>query len=101
MKLEWDDAKCKQTLRERGIDFADCAKVFDGPTYSFSDSRKDYGEERVCTVGVLEGRLLIIVSTERGDTIRIISVRRANEREEKEYAAFLGIPKGRRRTGID
>ena len=53
MKLEWDESKQQATLRDRGLDFADCGQVFAGETHNFLDERKDYGEERVISVGFL------------------------------------------------
>lgn len=98
MKLEWDEKKRQKTLQDRGLDFADCASVFDGPTVSYEDTREDYGEQRIVTVGVLQGRMVLIVHTDRDDAIRIISMRKANAREEAEFAEFIGItPRKRRR----
>lgn len=55
--------------------------VFEGPHQTVVDDRKDYGETRMVTVGYLEGRLVYIAWTERDDTRRIISMRKANDRE--------------------
>ena len=54
------------------------------------DDRYDYGEERFITFGILEGRVVVVVHTENGDSIRIISIRRATRYEEKTY--FSQIP---------
>ena len=91
MKLTWDEEKRRRTLNERGLDFADCALVFAGPTFSFIDDRENYGEDRHITVGVLQGELVLVVHTERNDSTRIISMRRANEQEKTEYSRYLGI----------
>ena len=91
MKLAWDEEKRRRTLRERGLDFADCAAVFAGPTFSFIDDRKDYGEDRHVTVGVLQEQLVLIVHTERRDATRIISMRRANASEKAEFRKYLGL----------
>ena len=53
MKLSWDEAKRQLTLLHRGIDFANAAEVFAGPTYNFADVRQDYGEQRMVSVGFL------------------------------------------------
>jgi uncharacterized DUF497 family protein len=91
MKLEWGEEKRRRTVQERGLDFADCTTVFAGPTFSFVDDRKDYGEDRHITVGVLQGQLVVVVHTERRDTTRIISMRWANASEKTEYSKYLGI----------
>lgn len=90
MKLAWDEAKRQRTLAERGLDFADAMAVFKGPTYSFPDERKDYGEPRFITVGFLRGRIVILVYTRRGDARHIISMRKANDREIKRFQDRLG-----------
>ena len=73
----------------RGLDFLDVPKVFAGPQFQFEDSRADYGESRIVTVGLLGGRMLILVWTARGDARHIISMRKANEKEQRRYYASL------------
>lgn len=68
----------------------DAALVSEGDTLDVIDNRFDYGEERVITVGHLDGRLVVVVWTERGDARHIISMRKANEREKKRFAQRLG-----------
>ena len=91
MKLEWDEEKRRRTLKDRGLDFEDCEAVFAGPTFSYVDDRRDYGEDRHVTVGILDGHLVLIVHTERQDATRIISMRRANANEAAEFRKYLGI----------
>ena len=73
-------------LAERGLDMARAAEVFDGPALTVEDDREDYGEVRLITIGFLDGRMVVIVWTQRGAARRIISLRKANEREQKSYA---------------
>lgn len=89
MKLEFDPAKRAKTLQERGLDFRLVAEVFDGHHYTAMDERKDYGEDRYITVGLLGGRMVVVVWTPRGETRRIISMRKANESEQARYAQKL------------
>lgn len=53
---------------------------------SVDDTRIDYGERRIRIVGSIDGLLHVAVITLRGDTVRVISLRRANRREERGYA---------------
>ena len=53
---------------------------------STEDTRKDYGERRLRVLGTIDGKLHAAVVTPRGETIRVISLRRANRREERAYA---------------
>ncbi len=73
------------------MDFGDAEQVLTGPCVSFLDDRFDYGEERVVTLGLLAGRAVVIVHAPRGgDTTRIISMRKANKREQESYQERLG-----------
>jgi uncharacterized DUF497 family protein len=89
MPLTFDPAKRRKTLAARGLDFADAAQVFDGLTLTIEDDRFDYGETRWITYGLLRGRLVAIVWTERGTDRHIISMRKCNDREKKRYQTRL------------
>lgn len=86
MAITYDPAKRAWTLRERGLDFNDAAKVFAGLTIDIPDLRHDYREPRINSVGHLDGRMVIVCWTPRGDNRRVISMRQANERERSRYA---------------
>ena len=86
MKIEYDPAKRLETLIKRELDMADVALVFDGPTKTYEDLRKDYGETRYIMIGFFADRMVLIAWINRGDARRIISFRRANDRE---IAGFL------------
>jgi uncharacterized DUF497 family protein len=89
MKIAFDPKKREVTLRERRLDFAECEQVFGGPAYTIEDARFDYGETRWATYGLLRGRLVAIVWTQRGECRHIISMRKCNDREQKKYQARL------------
>ena len=82
---EFDPAKREATIKARGLDMARAGEVFAGPTLSVRDDREDYGEERFITIGFLGGAMVVLVWTHRGATRRIISMRKANERERGLY----------------
>lgn len=90
MKIDFDPAKRVKTMRERGLDMARAKEVMEGLTYSFIDERWAYGEERCLTIGFLDGRMVVVVWTERGGAYRIISLRKANEREQAFYGPRMG-----------
>jgi len=90
MRISFDPAKRDWTLRERGLDFEDAVHVFRGRTLTLEDDRFDYGEVRYQTYGHLDGRLVFLVWTWRGDVRHIISMRRCNEREQRYVAGQLG-----------
>ena len=90
MNFEWDDAKRKSNIEKHGIDFINAPMVFAGYTLTIQDDRRDYGEERFATFGILDGRVVVVIHTETKNFIRIISIRKATKHEEKAY--FSQIP---------
>jgi len=85
MTYEWDPAKARTNLRKHGIDFADAATVF-SDDYAFTVPDGYPEEERFVTIGMdALGRTLVVVFTWRGQRIRIISARKAESHERKQY----------------
>ena len=89
MDIEFDPDKRYKTMTERGIDFARAAEVFAGRHFTVEDQREDYVEPRFITVGKLDGRMVVMVWTPRGEARRIISMRKANEREQERFGHRL------------
>ena len=89
MEVSFDEEKRRLTLERRGLDFARAGEIFDGAEYTWLDDRTDYGEPRFNTFGSLDGRLVAITWTIRDGTRRIISMRKANEREQARYRRTL------------
>ena len=87
---EWDETKQRVNLSKHGLSFEDAALVFAGPCLTFEDKRYKYGEDRYLTLGLLAGRVVVIAHTPRGQDTRIISMRKANSREQKIYQERLG-----------
>jgi hypothetical protein len=86
MKFDWDEAKNEKNIRERGLDFTDACEMFDAPMLVLPDTRKDYGEIRHIGFGYTHGRLMVVVYAEQKPaTIRIISFRKANNREQANF----------------
>jgi uncharacterized protein len=86
MRFEWDEAKRLVNLEKHGIDFNDAPSLFSGEMVIALDRRFDYGEARFIGFGTLKQRVIAIVFSRRQpDIIRIISMRKANQREEKRY----------------
>ncbi|MFM7268864.1 MAG: BrnT family toxin [Cyanobium sp.] len=83
--IRFDPAKRLRTLEQRGLDFLDAESVFGGPTIEVADRRRDYGEDRIVCFGWLRGRAVIVVYTERNGIRHIISMRKANEREQRRF----------------
>lgn len=86
MQFEWDEDKNRENIRNHGISFERAKTVFDYAIVTKIDDRKDYGEVREISLGLLEGVVVIVVvHTEREGKVRIISARKANKVERKVY----------------
>jgi uncharacterized protein len=86
VRFEWDEAKRKANIAKHGIDFLDVPEMFGSLMLVGTDGRKDYGETRKIGFGFIRGRLMVVAFTEREpNSIRIISARKANTREEAYY----------------
>ena len=81
MEFTWSEAKRAANLKAHGLDFIDAPRVFEGLTFTFEDDRFSYGEQRFVTLGLLAGFPVSIVHTESDHEIRIISFRKATNRE--------------------
>lgn len=93
MELAWDEVKRRANYAKHGLDFRDAEKVFQGITLTAEDDRQDYGEKRFISLGLLEDMVVVVVYTERREKIRLISRRKANQREKKAYEekVFFGL----------
>jgi len=85
MNIEFDTAKDAANRMEHGISLI-VASEFDFSTaLQIEDNRKDYGEVRTIALGYIGNRLHVLVYTMRGNILRPISLRKANQRERKRY----------------
>lgn len=88
MKFAWDEEKNATNMQKHGFDFADGEDLFDGqsPFLVAADEDDDHGEDRWRGIGVIQGRVVVAVFTEREpDIIRFISLRKANQQERRAY----------------
>jgi hypothetical protein len=93
MKLSFDPAKSERNRRERNLPF-ELVRHFDFATALYmADERFDYPEPRFIGVGYLDDRLHVLVFAELEDSFRVISFRKANEREAEKF----GLPQRRYR----
>ena len=91
MKFDRDPEKNERNKADHGgIGFEDAQHIFDGPVLSRLDTREDYGEDReIAYEAIGISAVLAVVFTERGETIRIISARKATRSETRDYYAYL------------
>jgi len=88
MHFEWDELKAERNKRKHGVTFVEAMDCFYDPhQIAFYDPDHSEDEDREILIAhSREGRLLVVIYTLRGDTIRIISARRATHREAEDYA---------------
>jgi len=89
-QFEWDDQKAQSNFEKHGVSFDFAASVFrDVNRIEWQDTRKDYGEVRLVTVGCPVTKIcLSVVYTERKSVIRIISARVASKKERSSYYGY-------------
>ncbi len=85
MQFEFDDAKDASNRAKHGVSLALGALVISSPIGWVIDDRHDYGEVRINAFGLIRERLFVCTHTMRGDTVRIISIRRASRREQRHW----------------
>ena len=87
LKFQWDARKDASNRRKHGVRFDEAASVFADPSaLTFLDIDHSDAEDRSRTYGLsINGIVLVVVHTERGDTIRLISARKATKNEKNIY----------------
>ena len=87
LTFEWDLRKARSNLVKHGVAFEEASTIFGDPlSLTIPDPEHSRGEKRYVTMGrTFNAKLLVVVQTDRGDNIRIISARRASRRERKFY----------------
>ena len=85
MKIDFDPIKKEKNIRERGLSFERVAEVDFNTALILPDTRKEYGETRYIALCYLDRRLHVRCFTETETGIRVVSFRKANEREAKRY----------------
>ncbi|MCE0522064.1 MAG: BrnT family toxin [Methylacidiphilales bacterium] len=87
LRFEWDDNKDRSNLLKHSVSFAEASTVFGDPnSITISDAAHSLAEARYVILGrSYTGKLMVVVHTERGENIRIISARAANRRERRTY----------------
>lgn len=81
----WDEAKRRTNISKHGIDFVDAERIFRGFTLTAEDTRESYGEQRFLSLGLPDDQVVSVTHTERGDEIRVISIRKATKYEARYY----------------
>ncbi len=83
--ITFDEAKRQENIRKHGIDFSDCEPIFDAPMVTEEDAREAYGEQRLKSLGWLNGRVVALIWTDRETGSHLISCRYGDRRETQRY----------------
>ena len=86
MEITFDSAKDEINIAKHGISLANAALIEWDAALTWPDVRKNYGEDRMAGIGYIAQRLYYVVFVDRDEVRRIISLRKANDREVKRYA---------------
>lgn len=84
MRFEWDDVKAASNLEKHGVSFEEAAQIWDDPNLMVLNA-KHIGEKRKLAIGRSYSVVFSVIHTERGDAVRIISARRATQKERATY----------------
>ena len=93
VEFEWDETKRLANIEKHHIDFVDAISIFHQDVLTAPDERKAYAEQRHIAVGLMHGIEIVLVYTERGERIRVISARRANRHERENYKTNVAAKK--------
>ncbi|RAM50869.1 MAG: BrnT family toxin [Hapalosiphonaceae cyanobacterium JJU2] len=87
MEFEWNPNKAALNIEKHGVSFQEAATVFNDPlSVTFPDPDHSIGENRYVIIGISRfGQLLVVAHTDRGEKVRIISVRKATRQERRFY----------------
>jgi uncharacterized protein len=83
--IGYDPGKSARNLAERGLPFSLAERFGWETALVAADERREYGEDRYQALGLIDGRLHALVFTPRGSSIHVISLRKANRREQQGY----------------
>jgi uncharacterized DUF497 family protein len=85
LEFEWDEAKAASNLKKHRVSFEAACRVFEDAFAIDQLDSENYGELRFLITGMVNGVLLTVVYSERGPRIRLISARKADRYEQREY----------------
>jgi uncharacterized DUF497 family protein len=85
LEVEWDEDKRRATLKGRGVDIAYAALIFLDEVFTQPDDRRDYGEERYISIGLVRDQCFVVIHTERQNVIRVITAWKGGRNDRKKY----------------
>ncbi len=90
MQFEWDENKNQLNQQKHGIRFEEAKEIFFGTFFTSISEKIDYGEIREVSIGAIQKVLIVaVVHTDRSGKVRIISARKATQKERRKYNEYL------------
>lgn len=89
MDFEWDEAKRKAVIAQRGVDLIYAALIFEGDVVTAIDDRADYGEVRKISIGMVNDECFKVAHTERGEVTRLITAWKGGRNDRRQYEASI------------
>ncbi|MDD2810314.1 BrnT family toxin [Rhodoferax sp.] len=81
----WNETKRNLNINKHGLDFVGCEAIFDTPVSITEDASEAYGEQRLNAIGWLQGLVVCMTYTERGEDFQVISLRKAEKHEVRQF----------------
>lgn len=85
MEFEWNEEKRAQNYEKHGVDLLEAAFIFEGSTLTREDNRRDYGETRMISLGLVDDVPYIVVHTERDGKTRLISAWKGGRKDYEKH----------------
>ena len=85
MDFEWDETKRHQNHDKHGVDLLEAALIFEGQTLTRVDDRRDYGEVRYISLGLVDDVPYVVIHTQRNGNTRLISAWRGGRKDHETY----------------
>lgn len=89
MNFEWNEEKRRDNITKHGVDFLYAALIFEGFTLTRIDDRRDYGETRFASLGLVDGVPFTVIHTNRNGAIRLISAWKGGRKDYDRYQDSL------------
>lgn len=87
MEFEWDEDKRLSILAARNVDLREAALIFEGAVITQLDKRRDYGEVRWVSLGLVDGKAFFVVHTDRDGVTRLITAWQGGRNGKRRYQA--------------
>ena len=85
MEFVWNQEKRIKNYEKHGVDLLEAALIFEGYVLTREDDRKEYGEKRMISLGLVDAVPYVVVYTERDGKIRLISAWKGGRKDYEKY----------------